>query len=272
MRRFDTVHRIPTRGLGATHTHEHIDLQSMATQAWNNIVAECPNIPPPQYTIQWKNMSHGQLGYASTYFQRQHDVWVPAYEFEIYLNPHVSWWSGSCTTMPSNHYDLNTVVMHEILHGIGFLSTVTKDKTAFPSNFDRLIRDVNGHALVDTGGTFHGDFGQSVYIDTVRLYNPSLFDEGSSLSHVHRSAKVMSWYQSSCHRHLDTHTKRVLNQIDAGCSLENKNTQEPLDVDAIVWLVIAAGVVVTILVMSICLCKQGRKKREFPPLLQNANM
>ena len=231
MRRFDIVYKIPDHGLGSAK-HSLFDLDTMAENALARISNECPGLPNLTYTMQWKDMSRDTLGYTQTYYQWNVSNWIPAYQFDIYLNPTIHWWNGECDGISWNEYDVQTVVLHEMLHGLGFLSTIRSDKKAFPSNFDVLIQDENGQSLVTQSGTYSGTytgtFGQNVYIDNVQLYNPSSYNSGSSLSHVHKSQNVMSWYQSSCHRDLDVDTKTILRRIGYNCGGGSASANEPV--------------------------------------------
>ena len=266
MRRFETVHEIPGHGLRAIHTGDPPELQPLADEYVQKIVEACPGLTNVRADISWKNMSGNTLGYAHTYFERRGATWFPTHRFQVYLNPRVQWWNGTCAAQPSHHYDMDTVVLHEILHGIGFLSTVDSEKSAFPSDFDMLIQDSSGQSLVTSEGVYTGDFGQAVYIDQVRLYNPSPYNEGSSLSHVYRSRKVMSWYQSSCHRTLDEQTARVLRRLGYGCVRTWSKSYQ--GTDSWMWVGIGIGVVVVVIVAISFGCRRtGRKKRVFEPLL-----
>ena len=161
--------------------------------------------------------------------------------------------------------------MHEILHGIGYVSTIDSTKSAWPTNYDRMIKNTAGQTQVTVSGQYTGQFGSPVYIDSVRMYNPSTFDSGSSFSHVHPSSKLMSWYQSGCYRHLDHDTKIIPNRLGYGCQIDAVGSAGTggkgsgmMIVGVIVGIVVVIGIVVGVLVSS----QSGRKKRELEPLLK----
>jgi len=270
MRRFETILKVPSHGLKSSIANT-IDLQPYVAASINELQSVCTNIPLMDYTIQWSNMSHDTLAYTYTWYQWDSSVWVPASQFEVHFNPHEQWWNGTCSELPSNHYDLKTTIMHEILHGIGYVSTIDSSKSAWPTNYDRMIKNTAGRTLVTASGQYTGQFGSPVYIDSVRMYNPSAFDSGSSFSHTHPSSKLMSWYQSGCYRHLDHDTKIILNRLGYGCQIDAVGSAGTggggsgmVIVGAIVGIVVVIGIVVGVLVSS----QSGRTKRELEPLLK----
>lgn len=270
MRRFETVHKIPSHGLKSSIPNT-IDLKPYVAASIKELQSVCTNIPSMDYTIQWSNLSHDTLAYTYTWYQRDSSVWTPANQFEVHFNPHELWWNGTCSELPSNHYDLKSAMMHEILHGIGYLSTIDSTKSAWPTNYDRMIKNTAGQTLVTTSGQYTGQFGSPVYIDNIRMYNPSTFDSGSSFSHVHPSSKLMSWYQSGCYRHLDHDTKIILNRLGYGCQINAVGSAGTggggsgmMIVGVVAGIVVVIGIVVGVLVGS----QSGRKNRELEPLLK----
>ena len=64
MRRFETIHKVPSRGLKSSIPNT-IDLQPYVAASINELQSVCTNIPSMDYTIQWSNMSHDTLAYTS---------------------------------------------------------------------------------------------------------------------------------------------------------------------------------------------------------------
>lgn len=169
--------------------------------------------------------------------------------------------------------------MHEVLHGLGFMSTIDKDKVAFPATFDLLLQDTQGNSLVH-GSTFAGSFGQSVNIDGHRIYNPNIFDSGSSLSHFDSEYRIMSSSipHQMCRRTLDPDTAAVMGKLGFDCTHgPHTNTRVPplaaLMADSNIIICICAGVVVllAILVYACCCRHNGRRRRKLKDsLLDNA--
>jgi hypothetical protein len=51
-------------------------------------------------------------------------------DIEMYLNSNTSWYYDSTGTVPSGQYDFATVAIHELCHGLGFLSLAKKSGTS----------------------------------------------------------------------------------------------------------------------------------------------
>ncbi len=58
------------------------------------------------------------------------NVGVP--DVEMFLNSTVNWYCGTSGTVPAGQYDLATIVLHELCHGLGFLS-LAKDSSGIGS-------------------------------------------------------------------------------------------------------------------------------------------
>ncbi len=121
-----------------------------------------------------------------------------------------NWYFGVDGNPPPDQYDLTTIVLHEIGHGLGFIgSFVVEDglgtvgvasDPGLPFVYDRFAEDEIGRPLLDAGtyplnstvladalesAVFFG--GQSVeatYGTSAPLYSPPQWNDGSSYSHV----------------------------------------------------------------------------------------
>lgn len=269
MRRFLSVHKSQVRGLGAV-LHNNEDLEPEVNAFLEEIRSTCASVPQFDFSIRWENMSSDILAYTYTYYTPSASYWVPANVFEIYFNPKVPWSNGTCAEAPWRHYDLKTTVMHEVLHGLGFLSTVGSDKTSFPTNYDLMLKDAHGSTLVNNAGIFDGSFGQSVYIDNVRIYNPSVFNSGSSLSHVHASSRLMSYAQTECQQHLDFDTRVILNRLGYQCDQGAKRLQGSTNSTGMIVAVIGGVAAVIAIVVAAIACRGNKKESELKtPLLQS---
>ena len=227
--------------------------------------SHCTSLPFYNPTIEWSDMSSNTLAKTRTFFYYSDNVWKPNGYFEIYVNPQVHWWNGHCENIPYGMYDLKSVLLHEVLHGIGFLSTIDENKDAFPVTYDLLIRDASNHKLV-SNGEYSGSFGQPIYIDGLRLYNPSTFDSGSSFSHLDSEFRIMSSSISHqmCRRTLDTDTARVMKALGHTCS--NTPVVRPNPSTSIeIYIFVGSGALLLLsLLLCACCCKtSGRRKRQF---------
>ncbi len=145
-------------------------------------------------------------------------------DIEMYLNSNTTWYFDSTGTVPSGAYDLATVAMHELCHGLGFLSLAKADAgigsfgmltagdfspltTSFPwpnlgglpSVFDRFLVNNSGQFLVnDSNATLAlltRFTGNQIYFSGAyalaanaglkpRIYAPASFQLGSSITHL----------------------------------------------------------------------------------------
>lgn len=122
-------------------------------------------------------------------------------------------WNDDTGSVGGNEYDLYSVILHEITHSMGFLSLVTPDGRSTIdggnpgqfSNFDSFLERGDGTKLFSTAGgaSFEGTPADLVSGDIyfnganararnngerIKIYAPTVFDEGSSISHVDTTA------------------------------------------------------------------------------------
>ncbi|MCA9205409.1 MAG: trypsin-like serine protease [Planctomycetales bacterium] len=122
-----------------------------------------------------------------------------------------NWYFGTDGNPPVNQYDLMSVVLHELGHGLGFTGTMTVNNngvgswgggTAFPVAYDRFGVNGSGQQLVSTSLFPNPSIalGQQLTSGTLffngtaarianggaspRIYAPSPFDPGSSFAHL----------------------------------------------------------------------------------------
>ncbi len=135
------------------------------------------------------------------------------YDMHITYNSNFSWYYGTSGLTPAGQYDLMSVVLHEIAHGLNFSGSMSYSggsgswgySTGYPSTYDTFVRDGTanpgsllidttaysnpsttlGSALTSNNVWFHGtnamvaNGGQRV-----KLYAPSTWSSGSSYSHL----------------------------------------------------------------------------------------
>jgi len=134
----------------------------------------------------------------------------------LYVNSSIDWYLKTDGNVPLLKYDLVTVALHEMIHGLGFLDSMTAGTTTgsygvsgVPMIYDNFVENLAGKRLTDTlsfinpsidlktaltNGQlyFNGpllknytSLNSNIYtITRARLYAPSTFDAGSSVSHL----------------------------------------------------------------------------------------
>lgn len=137
------------------------------------------------------------------------------FDMHITYNKNFSWYYGTDGVTPAGQYDLMTVVLHEIAHGLNFSGSMEYipasgqgqwgGGTGFPSVYDTFMRDGTanpGNLLINTGvyvnpsvalGNalrsesiwFHGANAVAANGGTrVKMYAPATWSDGSSYSHL----------------------------------------------------------------------------------------
>jgi len=130
-------------------------------------------------------------------------------DIELIINSSVNWYLGTDGNTPVYKYDLVTVILHEICHGIGFYDSMNTDgeigwygAASIPMIYDTFIENLTNKRLTDTllfenysEALFEELTGGQLYFDgpllhnytsgtRARLYAPSSWDPGSSISHL----------------------------------------------------------------------------------------
>jgi hypothetical protein len=148
-------------------------------------------------------------------------------DIEIYLNSGTNWYLGTDGMPGAGQYDLVSIALHELGHGLGFVGLAKKTGTqgsfgllqmsdfsplittfpwpqldTLPGIFDRYLRAADNSFLVDAGnpsdplGTlmssnavnWGGPLGLAASGgSTIRIYSPSAFALGSSCVHLNES-------------------------------------------------------------------------------------
>jgi hypothetical protein len=130
-------------------------------------------------------------------------------DIELTINSSVNWYLGTDGNTPVNRYDLVTVVIHELCHGLGFFDSMDVQNSvgtygigSIPLIYDTFVETLAGKRLTDTlsflrnstalaaeltgGQLYFGGPLAKRYLNGVRprLYAPSTWDPGSSVSHL----------------------------------------------------------------------------------------
>lgn len=281
MKVFETIHKVPRvkNQLGGGHGQNNIDLDIALDNIIHVLTSNCSSLFFDHPTIEWSDMSSNTLAKTRTFFYKHENVWRPNGHFQVYVNPSVSWWNGECSDIPYGTHDMKSVLLHEVLHGVGFMSTVDENKGVFPTPYDLLLQDAQHQSLIH-GQSYTGSFGQAVYIEGHRIFNPGTFDSGSSFSHLDSNYRIMSSSipHQMCRRTLDPDTAAVMGKLGYDCTYgQHTNTHVPpfaaLLADSKIIICICAGIMVLIAILSYaCCCRHtGRRRRKLnESLLDNA--
>jgi len=138
-------------------------------------------------------------------------------DIEVEINSTVNWYFGTDGNTPVNQYDLVTVFLHELCHGLGFFDSmgVTDDETtgyygfgSYPMIYDTFVENSPGKRLTDTlafenysSALYSAITGKQLFFNgplvstyltggRARLYAPESWDSGSSVSHFDEEATL----------------------------------------------------------------------------------
>lgn len=141
-------------------------------------------------------------------------------DITLAVNSSVVWYLGTDGQTPTQKYDLVTVILHELCHGLGFYDSFSSDGTlgsygfgSEPLIFDTFVENFDGDRLTDTlkfsnystalesqlignqlyfNGPLLKNYSQLVsYLNLrAKLYDPATWDPGSSISHLDESATL----------------------------------------------------------------------------------
>jgi hypothetical protein len=130
-------------------------------------------------------------------------------DVELVLNSSARWYLGTDGKTPVDKYDLVTVVIHELCHGLGFFDSMNAEGSVgsygigtLPIIYDKFVENLSGKKLTDT--IFFRQNSNDLYTELIsgqlyfggpltrrhlsgnraRLYSPATWDRGSSISHL----------------------------------------------------------------------------------------
>ncbi|MDQ1332369.1 MAG: hypothetical protein QG576_403 [Bacteroidota bacterium] len=129
-------------------------------------------------------------------------------DIQLKINRSINWYLGTDGNPIPRSYDLVTVILHELIHGLGFFDSMNSIDTlgsygvdSIPLIYDTFIEDLAGKKLTDTliyknpstnlnsqltGGKLYFNGPLTYYYSGKRtkLWAPSKYDAGSSISHL----------------------------------------------------------------------------------------
>lgn len=130
-------------------------------------------------------------------------------DIELTFNSSAAWYFGTDGATPISKYDMVTVVLHELMHGLGFVDSMVKGKwtgsygfNSIPIIYDTFVESLDGKKLTDT--TYFKNpspelnkqyTSRELYFNgpllsnytsgkRAKLHAPAIFDPGSSISHL----------------------------------------------------------------------------------------
>ena len=130
-------------------------------------------------------------------------------DIQLTINSSINWYLGTDGSTSTQQYDLITVALHEICHGLGFFDSMTTSGTdgsygfgSIPMIYDKFIETFTGKRLTDTSAfqnpssvLYSGFTGGKLYFNgplqknftfgpRAKIYAPTTWDPGSSISHL----------------------------------------------------------------------------------------
>lgn len=129
----------------------------------------------------------------------------------INLNKNITWYYGTDGVPQTGKYDLVTIVLHEICHGLGFTGSFSVSGTTgswgynyppVPETFDYYVENTNGQQLINTGLFQNPSVILKTYLTSTHvyfdgpvekkanngirtaLYAPASWSSGSSIYHL----------------------------------------------------------------------------------------
>ncbi|SOE23246.1 Por secretion system C-terminal sorting domain-containing protein [Spirosomataceae bacterium TFI 002] len=132
------------------------------------------------------------------------------YDMVVRFSSDVNWYYGATGTPAVGQFDLTTVVLHELCHGLGFVGSLEVEGaqgsfgsgTPYPFIFDTFVENDVNQSVVDTVLFKNPStqlrnqlISENLFFNSVnslkanggqrpRLYAPTIFDAGSSISHL----------------------------------------------------------------------------------------
>jgi len=185
------------------------EVKMVVSSEWNKLQKQC-HLGKATIEVQLDPELAGTTTLAWARHARvlQNGVWWPSVltdydsppDISIGINP-TKLWATECHQLGQQ---LRMVVLHEMLHGLGISSSIRASGRAgfhfggkcFPTLFDTKIQNDRGETTVLNCEV---DIQQDLYVNNVKLYHPTPFSSGSSLSHHATKGGIMApWPPSQC--------------------------------------------------------------------------
>lgn len=149
-----------------------------------------------------------------------HDRQTPFYHMTVKItdNPYISFYDGDPSTIPFNQYDLPTIILHELMHGLGISSFIRADGTSaytpYISLYDTLLFNLSGvepfvkldRSLLVGNVLYYPD-------STYKIYSPDPVWLGTSF--VHGKSGLLNFESTLgiTYRMMDAYVIKILNDM-----------------------------------------------------------
>jgi hypothetical protein len=183
-------------------------------------------------------------------------------DMKIKLRRNIKWTSETVTDNSTEGINMVSVLLHETLHAMGITTTFSgkerytkcKDGECYFSHFDSLMDLKQGRLIDHANETW---LGEEIYIDDIRIYNPTFFQTSSSLSHLHDTESIMYYQlQENTIRKIDNKVLHILNRIGWNCTLSQEDVYTKFDIKMIEIIIGVVMVLIIFIMVACCLILQ----------------
>lgn len=232
-------------------------VSDIAEEVWLDIKNNCNlNNVKLDVAYDWKVFQEPDytsvLAYASRTMWLINDEWVSTAltghdDLDGYIwirvNPYVpnGWYVDDGTCNVGNHFDLKTVLRHEILHGVGISSSLRENNVGYnynnicyPLQFDHEIETENGIKLIK-GCNITSATSGDLYMNSVQLFNPDTYMPGSSYSHS-TSGIMYAYIPARQCQYLDEEAVKMMEGLGATCSVSYASVGNQVSVSLLIIL------------------------------------
>ncbi|UJS25777.1 InlB B-repeat-containing protein [Thiothrix winogradskyi] len=229
-----------------------------AYQAAANIWAETiQSAVPIRIKACWANFAGSTLGYAGGGYLFQNfpnapkaNTWyaeplanalsstdrsAASYDIHITFNGNFPWYHGTDGNTPTGQYDLVSVVLHEIGHGLnlaGFMDYASGEGaygggSGLPSIYDTFVKDGNGVPLLNTAVYTNPSIALGAALTSNNLWFDGTAARAANGNQAVKLYAPSAWSPGSSYSHLDyatfanTDNKLMVYALSAGSSIHN---------------------------------------------------
>ena len=158
-----------------------------------------------------------------------------SYDIHITFNGNFPWYHGTDGNTPAGQYDLVSVVLHEIGHGLnlaGFMDYASGegaygDGSGLPSIYDTFVKDGNGVPLLNTAVYTNPSIALGAALTSNNLWFDGTAARAANGNQAVKLYAPSAWSPGSSYSHLDyatfanTDNKLMVYALSAGSSIHN---------------------------------------------------